>query len=258
LHHVHEFERARDRIVPDTPEDERTGGPGWLWGVDLLVKDLVDCGDDPCALRERMHGMGLRAGAFPLSVHLRARSQEFQQDLAWLPRYAEAAAVMDVRRMGTWVMPETPQCPATPFQRDAHHTSLVNLHVERLGAIARVLAEHGIQLGLETIGVASARTGRGMPFVHRLADLDRVLGTLRKQEPNLGPLVDVFHLYAAGEPIEAGLCWGVERVVWVHVSDLPASASTDRAAMRERDRGLPGDYGAIATRPLLELLANAR
>jgi sugar phosphate isomerase/epimerase len=131
----------------------------------------------------------------------------------------------------------------------------VDLHLTRLGAIARVLADHGSRLGLEAIGVESFRTGRGVPFVPRLGDLDRVLGALWDESPELGILLDGFHLYAAGETIEAGLSWGVKHVVWVHIADLPATAGPDRRLIRDDDRGLPGENGAIDSRDLLRRLA---
>jgi sugar phosphate isomerase/epimerase len=91
--------------------------------------------------------------------------------------------------------------------------------------------------------------------VHRLADLDPLLGDIWNEAPNLGILLDGFHLYAAGEECEAGLAWGVERVVAVHVADLPAGAKPDRAAIVDQERGLPGDNGAIDSRRLLAHLA---
>jgi sugar phosphate isomerase/epimerase len=239
----------------DLPAEETlalAAGAGF-GGVDLLVRDLVDSGAEPGRLRARMDGLGLRGGAFPLPVDWRGDAGRFADDLRRLPRYAEAAAALGLGRTGTWVMPET----AGPAGDDGGLADTVRLHVERLGAVARVLDAHGIRLGLEVIGVASARPGRGRPFVHRLGDLDRVLGAIWDESPNLGVLVDGFHLYAAGEPIEAGLAWGVRRVVWVHVADLPASAGPDRAAIRDHDRGLPGDHGAVDSRALLALLAEA-
>jgi len=212
-------------------------------GVDLLVRDLVEAGTDLRTLRRRMDDLGLPGGAFPLPVHWREGAKEFAHDLALLPRYAAAAEALGRRRTGTWVMPET---------REPGHggdsgvlKETVALHVERLGRIARVLDAAGIRLGLEVIGVASSRTGRGRPFVHPMTDLGRVLGGVWSEAPNLGLVVDAFHLYAARESIEAGLAWGVERVVWVHVADLPASAAANREVIRDSDRGLPGENGAL-------------
>jgi len=221
-------------------------------GVDLLVRDLVERGEDPATVRARMDDLGLRGGAWPLPVDWRGDSRRFALDLARLPKLAEAARLMGLTRTGTWVMPETPDRPEG--EDSAAIAALVAFHVERLGAIARILAEHGSRLGLEVIGVEHSRTGRGVPFVHRLGDLDRVLGDLWDEAPNFGILVDSFHLYAAGETVEVGLRWGVERVVWVHVADLPGSTHPDRAQIVDAERGLPGENGAVDSRGLLDRL----
>ncbi|MGE3822519.1 MAG: sugar phosphate isomerase/epimerase, partial [Isosphaeraceae bacterium] len=53
------------------------------------------------------------------------------------------------------------------------------------------------------------------------------------------------------------LAWGVDRVVWVHVADLPANFPDDREAIRDWDRGLPGEHDAVGTAALLQTLASA-
>jgi sugar phosphate isomerase/epimerase len=121
----------------------------------------------------------------------------------------------------------------------------------------RALQPFHIRLGLEVIGVASFRTGRGLPFITRLAELGQLLASLRVEAPNVGIVLDSWHLYAAGEPVEAGLAWGVDPVVWIHLADLPAAAPRDPAAMNDNDRGLPGENGAIGCKALLERLASA-
>jgi sugar phosphate isomerase/epimerase len=228
-------------------------------GVDLLVRDLLEAGEDPRALRAQMDGLGLRGGSFPNPVRWREDEATFAQDLARLPRQAEAAADLGLLRTATWVLPETPSV-ASGDEHDpqaAAVDAVARMHRERLGAIARVLDGFGIRLGLEVIGVASFRTGTGLPFVTRLGELDRVLGSLGKEAPNFGIVLDSWHLYAAGECVEAGLAWGVQRIVWIHVADLPAAASRNPAAMIDNIRGLPGENGAIDSQALLKRLSDA-
>jgi sugar phosphate isomerase/epimerase len=44
-------------------------------------------------------------------------------------------------------------------------------------------------------------------------------------------------------------------VAWVHVADLPPSASADRSRIIDADRGLPGENGAVDVRRFLGRLA---
>ena len=218
-------------------------------GVDLLVRDLVRSGGDPRAIRSRMDDRGVRGGAFPLPMDWRGDEATFRRDLEALAPLAEAASTLGLARTGTWVMPELPG-------DGDDRAEVAAFHVRRLGAIARVLDARGIRLGLEVIGVESSRTGRRGPFVARLADLDRELGAVWDEAPNLGILLDAFHLYAADEPIEAGLAWGVGRVAWVHMADLPPSSLADRSRIVDADRGLPGENGAVDVRGFLARLAS--
>lgn len=233
--------------------------PAGFGGVDLPVRDLVDSGGDPRAVRGRMDELGLRGGAWPLPVAWRDEddSGRFERDLARLPRYAAAAAELGLERTGTWVMPETPTRPGPEVSVEAYLASVAAFHVARLGAIARVLAPFGIRLGLEPIGVASSRSGRGLPFVTRLAELKRHLQPLWRAEPNVGLLIDAFHLYAADDDPRPALAHGAREVAWVHVADLPRSASSDRAAIQDQQRGLPGEHGAVDCSRLLKWLASA-
>jgi sugar phosphate isomerase/epimerase len=240
--------------APETLEVAASAG---FAGVDLLPRDMRTDGEDPIDVRARMDDLGLCGGTWALPVGWRGDADRFADDLAQLPKYAEAARILGLSATSTWVMPETPGRPAPGRDTASYLASVADLHVRRLGAIARVLARHGGRLGVEVIGVESFRAGCGLPFVTRLAELGRHLGVLLEEFPNVGILLDGYHLFAGGEDVEAGLAWGVGRVVGVHVADLPASAHADRRTMRDDDRGLPGENGAIDSRQLLRTLAGA-
>lgn len=226
-------------------------------GVDLMVRDLVEAGDDPAEICARRVDLGLQGGAWPLPVGWRGHPEAFTRDLERLHRLAEAAARLGLFRTGTWVLPETPAAVRHLATDRARREATLRWHLERLGAVARVLGAEGVRLGLEVIGVQTARSGEGDPFVCRMADLDPLLDALRSEAPNVGVLVDGFHLHAAGEPPETGLRWGAERIVWVHAADLPPGPVPDRAAISDLDRGLPGENRAVPTAELLRRLAAA-
>ena len=224
--------------------------------VDLMVRDLVRSGADIAAVCRRLGDRGLRAGAFPMTMDWRGDEASFRRDLGELPRLAEAAAALGLTRTGTWVMPETPTLPPPGIDPAACRAEVAAFHVDRIGTIARLLAGFGIRVGLEVIGVATFRRGLGIPFVARMADLGPNLGALRA-EPNVGLLVDAFHLHAAAEPFAMALAWGVERVVWAHVADLAPGFAGDRSRIIDAERGLPGSHGAIDSRAFLAMLAEA-
>ncbi len=215
-------------------------------GVDLLIRDLLEAGESPAALRRRMDDLGLVGGAFPMPVSWKGDEAAFRRDLAALPRLLDAASVLGLLRTATWVLPEIPD----QMSREA----TVAFHLERLGPIAEALGRYGMRLGLEAIGVERFRSGRTPPFVTRLGDLGPVLNPLASDHANVGLLLDTFHLYASNERLDEAIGGRVASIVWVHVADLPAGASGERAVIEDHERGLPGEHGAIDNRGILQAL----
>lgn len=226
-------------------------------GVDLMLRDLVERGFDPRALRERIDDRRLLPGAFPLPVDWKGDEARFQSDLERLPAIARAAQTLGLTRTGTWILPETAS-PGKGTSAAQLRSEAVDWHVRRLGPIVRILADYGIRIGLEVIGPATSRTGRGLPLFDRLGgpEVGALIERLQTPEGTVGLLVDAFHLHAAGEEIEVAWGRGIDQVVWVHLADLPAGATPDRSVIQDRDRGLPGEHGAVACRELLGELAN--
>ena len=224
--------------------------------VDLMVRDLVLSGADLEVVQSRLTDRGLRAGAFPLIMNWRGDVADFERDLGELPKFAAAAARLGCVRTGTWVLPETLTMPPAGVDPATFRGEVAAWHVDRISAIARVLADFEIRLGLEVIGVTSFRQGLGVPFVTRMSDLKSTLTGLFSV-PNVGLLVDVWHLHAADEPFEVALSWGVERIVWAHLADLPAGHSGDRATLIDAERGLPSAQGSIDCQGFLQMLQQA-
>lgn len=221
-------------------------------GVELLVRDLVEQNEDPAVLASMMADLGLRAGSWPLPVDWRVDVDRFRGDLAQLPTYARVASQLGLDRTGTWVLPEI--LDPDLLEQDQPWDAAMAWHLERLGPIANILNDHGHRLGLEAIGVASFRTGRGLRFVDRLEALCPLLGALRDQGCDVGLTVDSFHLYAAGESPEKLRRFNPHEVVSVHVSDVLDTASNRLADLRDDQRRLPTAEGPVPNRQLLRVL----
>ncbi len=219
-------------------------------GVDLLVRDMHQAGVRFDDVRRQMENLGLVGGAFPLPVNWRGDEPTLSRDLDELDRLADLAASLGLTRTGTWVMPEV---PLTLAGTDDFRRTLA-FHLDRLGTIAAVLGSRGIQLGLEVIGVERSRSGATPRFMTRISDLRPLLDPLQLAHPNVGVLLDTFHLYAADEALADALEVGGESIVWVHIADLPSGASADRTQIEDAFRGLPGDHGAVESQSTLQTL----
>ncbi len=225
-------------------------------GVDFMVRDLVEAGADVDGLRARMNDLNLRGGAWVLPMNWKNDAEAFERDLERLPRYAAVAERLGLTRTGTWVRFETDpvedlgRISRAECERLAEEATAWQL--DRLGRIARVLDDHGSRLGLEIIGSQAAPTGRGVRLVGTYAELRRRFASLAAEHPNVGVLVDAFHIFAAGETVTDALAGGVESVVWVHLAD---PAKLDRSSLRDEERTLPGSSGVGLCESLLGTLA---
>src|SRR5262249_33505293 len=157
---------------------------------------------------------GLRGGAWPLPVAWRGDAEQLRHDLERLARLADAAAVLGLTRTATWVMPETPPVEGGDAARDRRAAGQV--HIRQPHTVSRVLARHGTRLGLEVIGVASSRSGRGLTLFDRMEGrlFEHLMEEVVAESPSVGLLIDAFHLFAAGERLAPIVRrWGIKRVV---------------------------------------------
>jgi hypothetical protein len=129
-------------------------------GVDRPVRDFVLAGGEPEELRRRMDDLGLSGGAWTLPVDWRSHAAVF---------------VRKLQRTGTWVLPETPDRPDSDADRAAHRAAAVKQHIQMPGR-----DRPGPGPVRDSAGTRGHRSrvipyrAQGLPFVHRLADFDRV------------------------------------------------------------------------------------
>ena len=126
--------------------------------------------------------------------------------------------------------------------------------VSRLRPVAALLAEHGVQYGLEFIGPKHLRDSKRHPFVHRL---DQAIALADAVGHNAGIVLDFFHLYTSGGSAASArelltAAGGGSRIVNVHANDAPAGRSRDEQLDGERD--LPLATGVIDGVGLMSVL----
>lgn len=201
-------------------------------GLDL---DIVDYGQqvDDFGMeqaRRLIDSAKFVIGNIALPVRLGDDDATFDRDLARLPRLAQLTQDMGCARAYTSVRPASDKLP---FDAD------FELHVKRITAVADVLASHDIRLGLEFLGAASLREGKAHPFIHDLAGLLKLVAAVGK--PNVGIVVDSWHLFASGGTLDELKAVPAESIVTVHIADAPRDIPA--AELQDLDRRLPGETG---------------
>jgi len=148
--------------------------------------------------------------------------------LAKLPAHAAVARALDADTCATWIMPSS----------DRTLTENWRFHVERLAPVARVLADHGLRLGLEFVAPYHLRAKFAHEFAFTPGQMLELAGDVG---PNVGLLVDAFHLHCAGVPMSALERLTPRQVVLCHINDAPRIPVYD---VQDGTRLLPGE-GAI-------------
>jgi len=182
--------------------------------------------------RELFERAGLRIGSWGLPVQFRNDDETFQKDLAALRPMAMLAERMDATRCSTWLM---------PWSDEHNYGTNFDLHVERIEKIARVLGEHGIQLGLEFVGPRTMRAGKKYEFVHDMPGLFELIGAIGV--PGTGVLLDSFHWFTSGGTVEDLESVTSAEVIDVHLNDAVPGRSADEQL--DNERMLPGESGII-------------
>jgi sugar phosphate isomerase/epimerase len=200
---------------------------GWE-AVELWLRhwDAVFDGAGPGAARRMVDDAGLAvAGACAQPGVLFSEGEARRTYAAEFARRLEQCQALGAPHLvvtpGPGAVPETPS--AAELARAA----------DRLRAAADLAAGFGVRLGIEFL--KGARLVSTLPTA---LDLAR-----RAAHPNLGVVLDTFHLYAGASKLEdLALLDAPERLSFVHLNDVPGG--TPRELWADSDRVLPGD-GAL-------------
>ncbi|MFH1569590.1 MAG: sugar phosphate isomerase/epimerase family protein [Gemmatimonadota bacterium] len=181
-------------------------------------------------VRELAAAAGVRLSAWGFPVNFRGDAAEHEKGLAALPRLAQAAAELGVRRTATWILPASDELT---------YAENFRFHVERLQPAARILEAAGVHLGLEYVGPLTSRAGKQHEFAHTMPQM---LELCHAVGPNVGLLLDAWHWYTSGESPADLRRLAPEQVVDVHVNDAPRRPVDEQI---DNVRALPGETGVI-------------
>lgn len=217
--------------LPTAVELAATHGFG---GLDPDVTYLSGLGGEG-AIREYAGSVaerGLRWGVAGLPVDLNAPPREFVAQLAELPDRLPVLVAAGIGSVGTWLR---------PMHDDLTYRRNWVQHVARLTLVSQLLADAGVQLGLEFVGPKTFWSTERFPFVHSLSETRELIAETGAS--NLGVILDSYHWYTAGETVDdlAGL--RDADIVSVDLNDAPADR--DRDEQLDLDRRLPGATGVI-------------
>jgi sugar phosphate isomerase/epimerase len=103
--------------------------------------------------------------------------------------------------------------------------------------------------GLEFVGPKTSRDSRRHPFIYTL---EAMLELGSDIGPNVGLLVDAWHLHSSQGTIEELIKVPASKIALVHINDAPADVEIDD--LKDHDRRLPGETGEINIKGFLNAL----
>ena len=206
-------------------------------GLDFSIQQAAEIGAS--AAQALFDDVGIRYGVWGLPVQW--QSDTWRDDLAELPRYAELAVEMGATRTSTWCPPSSPQ---------RAFTENYAWHLERFGAIAEVLHQHGIRFGIEFIGPQSMRPSDQHDFIYTMEGMLALAAEIGTG--NVGLLLDAWHLYTSGGSIDDLDKISNADIVNVHVNDAPEGLTM--AEYNDHDRRLPLESGVLPLEAFMKKL----
>lgn len=214
-------------------------------GIDFSIteaRDLAQAQGGAGYVRDLFASAGVRPGSFGFPVEFRKDEAIWAEGIAALPALAKLAVEIGCDRTATWLI---------PCDNERDFGANFKFHVDRLQPAARILADHGIRLGLEFIGPRTLRVSRTYRFIYTMEGmlaLGAAMGT-----GNVGLLLDIWHLYTSYGLIKQVRELRNQDVVVVHINDAPAGLDVDEQI--DNQRALPGETGVLDIGGFLDALA---
>lgn len=185
---------------------------------------------------------GLVWGLMPMPAdfyHWDLDEPGFAEALKTLARHAAAAEKLGVTHAYNHVWSSGPRSYEENFE----------WHMRRIAAVSGILADHGVQYGLEFLGPHELRVWQRYEFVHSLSG---VLALADAAGGKAGVAFDTFHWYTSTNGCMDDvlfLAQHADRLVALHLNDAVAGVSYDE--QRDMQRRLPMETGVIDSREVL-------
>jgi sugar phosphate isomerase/epimerase len=180
-----------------------------------------------------------------LPVEWRKDDETFNATLPKLRDYAEAARAIGCRRVCDWMPPAIDEDPKE-FRKKC---------VSRFRAVAEILGEYSLRLGLEFVGPKTLRVGpKAMgsnEFVHNIPQTLELIADIDARAGNVGMLVDSFHWFCTGSKVDEIANLSERQIVHVHINDAPDVPVDEQI---DNQRLLPGE-GIIDLKAFLQALS---
>ncbi len=219
--------------APSLDDALRAAKLGGFAGVEVNIGEIAtlleSLGAD--AVNAKFDEAGILPCGIGLPLEWRGDAVPYEASLAGFERLAAAAEAIGVQRCSTWIL---------PFSNDLEFAANFAFHAERMKPAAKILADHGVSLGLEFIGPKTLRDQGKFPFIYTQ---DGMMELAREIGPNVGLLLDAWHWYTSHGTVEDLRRLTPDNVVYVHVNDAPKGIEIDEQL--DNVRCLPAETGVI-------------
>ncbi len=179
-----------------------------------------------------MVSANVQVGEFPLPIDFTGEESAFRSALLQLKEFAAIAGSLHA---SCCVATVNPASDARPYHEN------FEMHRTRLGAVANVLAEQNIKLGLTVLAAPCHWMGHDYPFIHEAEALLTLIKTIGN--PSVGLVLDTWNWLVGGGSLADLLQLSGEQIASVRLADIRPEA--DLAKIADQERYLPGDGGLI-------------
>lgn len=202
--------------------------PGWVEAT------------SPEEVNGKLSAAGIKPGAWGVSFNWRGSVEEHLAGLEKFRAQAELMAKVGAKDCATWILPGSNEMNFDAFSE---------FHIERLTPVAAILRDNGMSFGMEFIGPKTLRDSFRFPWIYTMNEMLRFGSEIG---PNVGILLDLWHLHTSGGTPEQISQVDPKRISLVHINDAPIGVSVDE--MLDNKRAFPGSTGVLPLKEFMQAL----